>query len=667
MTTTSSTTATSSTAAATTTSTLASAGSSILTSLNAGSGIDTSSLTTNLTQATFSAKEQALSTKETNNTAQISSLGTLTGGIDSFASALSSLVSGGTLNTQVTSSDSTVLTATAQAGASISNLSSQIEVRQIAQAQSLVSAYLTNSGSAIGTGTLTLNNGTTNFTVTIDSTNNTLAGLARAINATSSGVTASIVTDSTGARLVLKGATGAANAFTLTASAGADASLQRFTSGASGMTLSGSTVSSASLTDATTASVGQGSFTLTNGGTSKTLTIDSSNDNLNGLASAITGAGLGLTANVVTDSNGAHLEVTNTDGSTPSFTLAPASDAQAGLSRFAYGTTSTTGMTTAQAAQDAIIRMDGVNITRATNTVSDVVPGVTLSLVAAKPGTTISLSASVPTAAISQAVSDFVGAYNTMKAEIATATAAPTASAAAGPLYGNTAIQQMMNQLAKLSSTVLNSSGGPSSLAEIGVSTNLDGTLSLNSATLTTALQNYPDAVEAMFNPTQHSSSPLIKITSAMGAVAPGTYAVSGVTAQTSTSSAQATFGTTKGITTGSTVYASVTSSASGLVIEPQGDVASATITVDPGLGGALKAIRDALRATNGALDTLSTQLTDTQKDLATQRTTLQASEDAYSAQLTTQFTAMTTRVSNYNSIKSYLTQQVAVWTKSTN
>jgi flagellar hook-associated protein 2 len=648
----------------------ASSGSAILTALNAGSGIDTSSLVSGLVSATYDPKDSALTAKETANTAKISQLATLSAGIDAFASALGSLISGGTLFTQPTTSDSSIITATAQPGSSIGNLSAQLEVRQTAQAQSLVSPYFATSGTPVGEGTLTLASPQGgSISITIDATNNSLAGIARTINATNSGVTASVVTDANGARLVMKGPTGAANSFTLAAGPNSDAGLASLAYGGNPMSLSGATVSSTYLADATTAPVGQGDLTLTTSNGTATLTIDASNDNLDGLAAAITGAGLGLTASVTTDANGSYLVVADSGGGTPSFTLTPAADAQAGLSRFAYGGTPPAQMTQAQAARDAVIRMDGVDITRASNSIDDVIDGVTLNLVSAQPGTTVTLGASRPTAAIGQAVSDFVAAFNELKSQIDTATASASTSSdgTAGALYGNAGIREMQRQLSRLSSTVLNTSGGPQTLAEIGVATNRDGTLSLDQNQLNKALATYPDAVEAMFNPTQHSSNPLITITSAMGATKPGTYAITNVTAAAGTTSAQGTIAGVAGVTTGSKLYASVTSTASGLVIEPTGDVASATITVDAGLGGALQAIRDALRQSGGVLDALSSQLTSEKTSLADQRTTMEDDETTYRTRLQNQFATMTTRVTNYKSIQSYLTQQIAVWTNKSN
>jgi flagellar hook-associated protein 2 len=653
----------------TTSATAASSGSAILTALNANNGIDTSSLVTGLVSATYDPKTAAVTAKETTNTAQISSLATLSNGIDAFSTALTTLISGGSLFTQPTSSDTAVLTATAKPGSQIGALSAQLSVRQIAQAQTLVTPYYASAGAAVGTGSLVIGSGAASYALTIDSTNNTLAGLAQAINGSGAGVTASVVTDSTGARLTIKGATGAANAFTITPGPNADADLSKLAFNASSMTVSGTTVVSPTLTDATTAAVGQGSFTLTTAQGSATVTIDASSDNLTGLAAAINGANVGLTASIVTDSTGSRLAISDGSGSAPNFTLKPAADAQLGQLRFGYPQTAN-GVTQAQTAQDAIVRLDGVDVSRSSNTVDDLIDGVSLKLVSAAPNETINLGATRPTDAIKQAVSDFVAAYNELKGQIDTASAATVTNAdgttSTGPLYNNSAIRQMQTQLSRLTSTVLNTTGGPSTLAEIGVTTNRDGTLALDNTLLTKQLTAYPDAVEAMFNPTQHSSNPLIKITSAMGATKPGTYQLTNIVAQTSSHSASGTIGGVAGITTGSSLYASVTSPASGLVFQPSGDIDSATITVDLGLGGALQAIRDSLRASGGVLDALSTQLTTEKTDLADQMTTLTTQSATYSDRLTTQFSAMSTRVAAYKATQDFLTQQVAVWTKST-
>src|SRR3546814_17286045 len=82
---------------------------------------------------------------------------------------------------------------------------------------------------------MTLTVGGVAKTITIDATNNSLDGLAGAINASGAGVTASIIADEGGHRLLLKGPTGEAGAFTLTADAGPDPALSAFPTGG-GMT-----------------------------------------------------------------------------------------------------------------------------------------------------------------------------------------------------------------------------------------------------------------------------------------------------------------------------------------------------------------------------------------------------------------------------------------------
>jgi flagellar hook-associated protein 2 len=542
------------------------AGSSILNALGAGSGIDTSALVTSLVSASFDPKDSALKTKEDANTAKISSLGTLSSGIDAFANALQQLVAGGTLRSQPSTSDSSVVTATAQAGASIGTLAAQIDVRQVATAQSLVSGYVSGSTTAVGTGQLTLTVGTggsaQSFNVTIDSSNNTLAGLATAINATNSGttpsgLTATVVTDANGARLIVKGQSGAANSFTISGDANA------------------------------------------------------------------TSSGL-----------------------------------------IAYASTGTGAqMTQAQPAQDAIVRMDGVDTTHSTNTISDLIPGVTLNLISAKPGTTITMGVTRPTDAITQAVNDYVAAYNQLKGEIDTALAVGSNGTDQGPLHGNSAIQQMRTMLQRITSTALSHyPNGPQTLAEIGVSTGQDGTLSVDSSKLSQALTAYPDAVEAMFNPTQRSDNPLIKITSAIGSTKPGVYTLTNIVAGSPAS------GTVDGVaflpsaTDPTGLVASVTSDAAGLAIQPQGNVATATITVDGGLPGILQSIRDSLRTAGGVLDTLSDSLNTEKTKLADDRTKMESQESTYKDQLTAQFTAMQTAVASYKSIQSYMTQQIAMW-----
>lgn len=529
-------------------------------SLGAGAGIDTKALIEDLAQAQRAPKEALIVRREATNTAQVSALAEASSAIDGFASALSKLIAGGSLFTQPSVSDPSLLSASAIAGADISSLSAQIEVRQLAQSQSLVSANLASPLATVGQGTLTLTTASGSHAVTIDATNDSLDGLARAINGANAGVTATVVTDSNGARLMLKGATGAASAFTLAVP----------------------------------------------GGTTS------------------------------------------------------------GLERFAYDPNVAGGMTRAQEAKDAIVLLDGVEVTRATNSASDLISGVQIDLKKAAPGTIISIGTTRPTDSIKQAVSDFVDAYNELHKLLADATAAAKDGAEAGPLRGDAGIRQMQRELAKLTTSELTSTGSFKTLAEIGVATNRDGTLRVNTLRLDDAFETDAAAVEALFNPRQYSSSPSVVIASKIGVVKPGTYTLTNLLAPVGSGDASGTIdGTIAMIGTGAALRAPITSAAKGLVVRVDADVASATITIEAGLGGALDAIRDTLRASNGPLAATQDRLRKEATSIATDRETLERRSDAFYDRLVTSFSAMDRQVNAFKATQSYLEQQIKIWSNS--
>ena len=562
-------TASTTTSTASTTSSNAAIGASILSSLNAnGASIDTGSLVTSLTAAQKTSTETPITTAQAANTAQISSVASISSDLTAFSTSLNTLVSGGTLQTQPASSDTSVLTVSAVAGTPIGSLTSAISVTQIAKAQSVKSAAYATA-QAFNYGTLSFSvGGAAAVSVNVSSDNDTLAGIAQSINAAGAGVTASVISGSDGkSTLVLKGTTGAAESFTVTG------------------------------TDSTDSSVTQPS-----GGTSlSALSFD------------------------------------------------PAATASASDT-----------MISTQVAQDAQLTVDGVTVNRATNSFSDVVPGVQINLVGA--GTT-SLTSTPATAAITEAVNDFVSAYNELLTELNTATAAATSSAAAGPLRGNAAIRQLQSQLTKMTTTPLNSSGTIRTLAELGVQTAQDGTISVDATQLSTMLTNYPDDVEQMFMTTQTSSSPKVLINSAAGSAASGVYTVSGITPAVNGGNATGTLNGTAMSASSWILTAGAGNNADGLSLQIlSGTPSSATITINQGLGGVLQAIHDQLLGTTGALTTLSASLTTQQTNLADELTKADAQVTVYHDRLVTQFTQMNTLVSGYKATASYLTQQVALW-----
>lgn len=363
--------------------------SSIGYALGAGSGIDTAALIRDLTEAARAGKDKALAARTEKNTAKVSALGSLTSGIDNLSSSLATLISGGTLLSQPTSSNASLVSVKAATGGRIGGLTTTITVAQLAQAQSVMSAKIPSATDPIGSGTMRLvkANGTT-LTIGTAGQPMSLNDLAAAINRTSVGVTATVLKDSTGFRLSVRGPQGADAGFTLEAGA----------------------------------------------------------------------------------------------------------DADAGLADYAFPTG--TQFTQLSSPQDARITLDGVEFTRSSNGFSDLVPGIAFDLRRASPGETVTIGGERASTNVRQAVLDLVAAYNELDGVIDEGTARET-----GPLNGDSGVRAMQQALARLVTTTLASGGTVTNLADLGVKTMRDGSLTVDTARLDAVLAADPDAVEALFNP----------------------------------------------------------------------------------------------------------------------------------------------------------------------
>jgi flagellar hook-associated protein 2 len=198
-------------------------------SIGVGSGLDVNSIITQLMAIENRPLTRLQQTANTTQT-QLSSYGALKSRISALGDAAEKLATAATwTKTKATSSDTAALTVTSTDSAAPVNL--QIEVSQLARAQSVATTALPSSSSIVGTGTLMIQFGSwsENFvaftptvpvnsaTIEIGAGENTLAGIRDKINAAGAGVTAAILNDSQGSRLVLRStATGAESGFRIT-------------------------------------------------------------------------------------------------------------------------------------------------------------------------------------------------------------------------------------------------------------------------------------------------------------------------------------------------------------------------------------------------------------------------------------------------------------------
>jgi flagellar hook-associated protein 2 len=253
-----------------------------------------------------------------------------------------------------------------------------------------------------------------------------------------------------------------------------------------------------------TSSVGDGTLQLSLGTQSFSVTIAPGSDTLAAVASSINSASgnPGIEASVIQGVDGAHLLLTSAQTGAASSIAVSETDGGNSLAALTYGAGNTSHYTQQSAAADASYSIAGVAQTSASNTISNVVNGVTLTLLAPTTGANGgTLTVANNTGAVAQNVSAFVSAYNTLQSALASLGSYDPTSGTAGPMQGNPVLMGTQNQIQR----VLNSFVGSStynSLVSIGITANKDGSLSLNTDTLQTALSSNFSAVSNLFSST---------------------------------------------------------------------------------------------------------------------------------------------------------------------
>lgn len=381
------------------------AGSSIISALGAGSGVDFIQLASDISAASFAVQRQTVETRRTTLEAQISAAAQLRNAVTGLASALGDRIRSGDLAPKAQLGNPAVARVSVPSGLSPRGDFS-LEVTQLAQGQTLVGKTYASRDALVGEGTLTLRFGTVDGAsfspdaardpVAIEVTaTDTLATLATKITQASGGaVSAYVASGTNGAQLVMKGKEGAASGFVLEAA----------------------------------------------------------------------GAGGGAVP-----------------GDLSYLAWDPASDA---------GELKAT-------ARDAAFALDTVAMTSTTNRVTGLPGGFTLDLTATNAGAPTSLSFDNDPAAIEAVMNDLVAALNEIVAQV-NDLAAPVG----GELGNDAGARELRRDLAGLAGRVAMpgaAEGEPRTLADLGLALNRDGTFRLDSARLTRALDDAPDAVAAMF------------------------------------------------------------------------------------------------------------------------------------------------------------------------
>lgn len=259
----------------------------------------------------------------------------------------------------------------------------------------------------------------------------------------------------------------------------------------------------------------------------KTITIDGSNNSLSGIRDAINNAKIGVTAAIVNDGGTSPYRLTlSTDGvgKTNSMKISVAGDTALSdlLSQDPAGTQKLAETATAQNAE---LKVNGVLVSKASNSITDAIQGVTLNLLKTTTSAT-SVTVARDTSSVKTSIDSFVKAYNDVRKTVKDLSAYDASTGQGAVLQGDAAVLSIQSQLRSVFTTSLVGAGAFKSLSDIGVSFQKDGSLAVDSAKLQSAMSsNFPD-IASVFAAAGKPSNSLVNFVSSSANTKPGSYGV---------------------------------------------------------------------------------------------------------------------------------------------
>ena len=283
------------------------------------------------------------------------------------------------------------------------------------------------------------------------------------------------------------------------------------------------TITGGTLTDGTYAGA---SFAQSGEQATGTVTINNNNNSLQGIRDAINAANLGVTATIVNDGsdNPNHLVLTSTKtGATSSMKISVSGDA-AIENLLAYDPAGTQNLKQNTVAQSAALTINGIAVSSESNSISNALEGISLSL--SKVGTS-NLTVSRNSSALETGVTGFVKAYNDLNQTLKNLTTFNGVGKANGELLGDSTVQTIQAELRRtLSTTIDGLKGDYLTLSQIGVSFQKDGTLALDTSKLQTAISKNPDGVGALFAEMGSTTDSLVDFVGSTKNTKAGSYAL---------------------------------------------------------------------------------------------------------------------------------------------
>ncbi|MAZ70642.1 flagellar filament capping protein FliD [Porticoccus sp.] len=414
----------------------------MLTATGIGSGLDIESLVTQLISAQRSPVETRLVARESALTAELSGFGSLKSALSTFQDSISSLNKLSSFGQRTTTSSNTDAVV-ASANSTAASGSYSLSVSQLASSHSLASTGYASTSDLVGTGTLTIRFGSTDYT-------------------------------------------------------SPDPGPESYDG-----------------------------FTVNPEKGTATITIDSENNTLTGVRDAINGAKIGVTAVIVNDESGYRLLIGSDDGGEKNSLEISVTDTgdnndldSAGLSALSFNG-SATNLAQTVAAHDALFTVNGLSIRSSENRASGVIEGLDITLKDVTGTSPVTVTVAQDREAVKSAIQSFVSGYNNYISTVNSLTAYDPETGVAGPLQGDFSARSIASQVRRAITDSAEGFGGSfSSLSELGITTDGDGKLAINSSRFDAALENAFDDIVGVFAAVGRPSDGTIKYITSTAATA---------------------------------------------------------------------------------------------------------------------------------------------------
>jgi len=414
----------------------------MLTATGIGSGLDIESLVTQLISAERSPVETRLVARESALTAELSGFGSLKSALSTFQDSISNLNKLSSFGQRTTTSSNTDAVV-ASANSTAASGSYSLSVSQLASSHSLASTGYASTSDVVGTGTLTIRFGSTNYT-------------------------------------------------------SPDPGPESYDG-----------------------------FTVNPEKGTATITIDSDNNTLTGVRDAINGAKIGVTAVIVNDESGYRLLIGSDDGGEKNSLEISVTDTgdnddldSAGLSALSFNG-SATNLAQTVAARDALFTVNGLSIRSSDNRASGVIEGLDITLKDVTGTSPVTVTVAQDRQAVKSAIQSFVSGYNNYISTVNSLTAYDPETGVAGPLQGDFSARSIASQVRRAITDSAEGFGGSfSSLSELGITTDGDGKLAINSSRFDAALENAFDDIVGVFAAVGRPSDGTVKYITSTAATA---------------------------------------------------------------------------------------------------------------------------------------------------